>query len=46
VIFGDDPPDSAKGKGKDKGKLPPNIKGFTEVKPPAVTVPRRPPDGR
>lgn len=46
VIFGDDPPDSAKGKSKDKGKLPPNIKGFTDVKPPAVVVPRRPPDGR
>src|SRR3569833_2450603 len=32
VIFGDDASDSTKGKGGDKPKLPPNIKGFTDVK--------------
>jgi hypothetical protein len=46
VIFGDDPADSAKDKSAGKGKMPPNIKGFTDVKPPAVVVPRRPPGGR
>jgi hypothetical protein len=43
VIFGDDYADSAKAKPGDKSKLPPNIKGFTDVKPPAIVVPRRPP---
>lgn len=43
VIFGDDFADSAKA--SDKVKLPPNIKGFTDVKPASVTVPKRPPEG-
>jgi hypothetical protein len=43
VIFGDDVPDSAKGKPADKGKLPPNIKGFTDVKPGTIVLPKRPP---
>ncbi len=44
VIFGDDFADSAKAKGEDKGKLPPNVKGFTDVKPPTVLLPKRPPE--
>jgi hypothetical protein len=43
VIFGDDFPDSAKGKGTDKLKLPPDVKGFTGVKPPTLLLPKRPP---
>lgn len=43
VIFGDDYADSTRAKPGDKSKLPPNIKGFTDVKPPAIVVPRRPP---
>jgi hypothetical protein len=43
VIFGDDYADSSKAKAPDKSKLPPNIKGFTEVKPASVTLPKRPP---
>jgi len=43
VIFGDDPADSSKAKATGKGKLPPNIKGFTDMKSPPVVVPRRPP---
>ncbi len=43
VIFGDDFADSSKAKPTDKSKLPPNIKGFTEVKPASVTLPKRPP---
>src|SRR3954453_10912525 len=42
VIFGDDAPDSAKGKAGDKNKPPPNIKGFTDVKPGTVVLPKRP----
>ena len=42
VIFGDDTPDSSKGKPGDKSKLPPNIKGFTDVKPGTVVLPKRP----
>jgi hypothetical protein len=42
VIFGDDPADSSKGT-TDKAKLPPNIKGFTDVKSPTAVIPRRPP---
>lgn len=45
VIFGDELVDSTKGKSTDKGKLPPNIKGFTDVKPTTVVIPKRPPDG-
>jgi hypothetical protein len=43
VIFGDDAPDSAKGKRGEKPKLPPNIKGFTDVKPGTIVLPKRPP---
>jgi hypothetical protein len=42
VIFGDDFADTTKSKGGDKNKLPPNVKGFTNVKPPAVILPKRP----
>jgi hypothetical protein len=44
VIFGDDVPDSSRAKSADKGKLPPNIKGFTDVKRPTIIVPKRPPE--
>ena len=40
VIFGDDYADSAKA--NQKSKLPANVKGFTEVKPPAIVLPKRP----
>jgi hypothetical protein len=43
VVFGDDLTDSTRAKGKDKGKLPPNIKGFTDVKRPPMVIPKRPP---
>ena len=43
VIFGDDFADTSKSKNGDKAKLPPNVKGFTDVKPPAVILPKRPP---
>jgi len=42
VIFGDDFADTTKTKNGDKNKLPPNVKGFTDVKPPAVILPKRP----
>jgi hypothetical protein len=43
VIFGDDFADTSKSKNGDKAKLPPNVKGFTDVKPPAVILlPKRP----
>ncbi len=44
VIFGDDYADSSKGKDKDKLKLPPDVKGFTGVKPPVHLLPKRPPN--
>jgi hypothetical protein len=44
VIFGDDYPDSSKTKPSDKVKLPPDVKGFTGVKPPTQLLPKRPPD--
>ena len=44
VIFGDDYPDSSKTKPADKVKLPPDVKGFTGVKPPTQLLPKRPPD--
>ena len=44
VIFGDDYPDSSKTKPTDKVKLPPDVKGFTGVKPPPQLLPKRPPD--
>lgn len=44
VIFGDDFPDSGKTKGADKAKLPSSAKGFTDVKPPVVLLPKRPPE--
>lgn len=44
VIFGDDYADSAKAKATDKAKLPPDVKGFTGVKPPSLQIlPKRPP---
>jgi hypothetical protein len=44
VIFGDDFADTSKSKTGDKNKLPPNVKGFTDVKPPPVLLPtKRPP---
>lgn len=46
VIFGDELTDSTKGKSADKPKLPPNIKGFTEIKPASVVLPKRPPAGK
>ncbi len=44
VIFGDEFGDSSKTKGGDKAKLPASAKGFTDVKPPAVLLPKRPPE--
>src|SRR5690349_4308130 len=43
VIFGDDYADSSKTKQPGKGKLPPDVKGFTGVKPPLQLLPKRPP---
>ena len=43
VLFGDDYADSTKSKQGDKVKLPPGVKGFTGVKPPAI-LPGRPPE--
>jgi len=43
VIFGDDYPDSSKTKPNDKAKLPPDVKGFTGVKPQIQILPKRPP---
>lgn len=43
ILFGDDYADSSKTKNNDKSKLPPNIKGFTEIKP-SPTSPKRPPE--
>ena len=43
VIFGDDFADSSKTKQSEKPKLPPDVKGFTGVKPPLQLIPRRPP---
>jgi hypothetical protein len=42
VIFGDDFADSTRTKPSDKPKLPPNVKGFTGVKPPIEILPKRP----
>jgi hypothetical protein len=44
VIFGDDYPDSSKTKPSDKVKLPPDVKGFTGLKPQTPLLPKRPPD--
>jgi len=43
VIFGDDYPDSSKTKPADRAKLPPDVKGFTGVKPSPQILPKRPP---
>ena len=43
VIFGDDYADSSKAKQPEKGKIPPDVKGFTGVKPPLQLLPKRPP---
>ena len=42
VIFGDDYSDSTKAKQTEKSKLPPDVKGFTGVKPPLQII-KRPP---
>ena len=42
VIFGDDYADSTKAKQAEKSKLPPDVKGFTGVKPPLQII-KRPP---
>jgi hypothetical protein len=42
ILFGDDLADSTKG--HEKGKLPPNIKGFAGQKPTTPPLPKRPPD--
>jgi hypothetical protein len=41
VIFGDDFADTNKSKNGDKTKLPPNVKGFTGVKPPPILLPTK-----
>lgn len=41
VIFGDDFADTNKSKNGDKSKLPPNVKGFTGVKPPPILLPTK-----
>jgi hypothetical protein len=43
IIFGDDVADSSKSGKGDRPKLPPNVKGFTDVKPPSILLPKRPP---
>jgi hypothetical protein len=44
VIFGDDYADSSKTKQAERPKLPPDVKGFTGVKPPPLQIlPKRPP---
>ena len=47
VIFGDDFADSTAAKAADRPKLPPTVKGFTNVKPQVRVVeplPKRPPE--
>jgi len=44
VLFGNDFADSSKTKSGDKPKLPPNAKGFTDVKPLPQILPKRPPE--
>jgi len=43
VIFGDEFVDSTAAKAADRPKLPPTVKGFTNVKPQAP-LPKRPPE--
>jgi hypothetical protein len=43
VIFGDDYSDSARVRPAERVKLPPEVKGFTGVKPPPQILPKRPP---
>lgn len=43
VIFGDDYADTTKSQ-PDRSKLPPNVKGFTGVKPVKIILPTRPPE--
>ena len=45
VIFGDEYSDTSKTRtpDKDKAKLPPGVKGFTDLQPPSVVLPKRPP---
>jgi hypothetical protein len=44
VIFGDDFGDTTKARSSERSKLPPNVKGFTGVKPPKIVLPGRPPE--
>ena len=44
ILFGNDFADTTKTKGGDKSKLPPNVKGFTDVKPLPPILPKRPPE--
>jgi hypothetical protein len=45
VIFGDEYSDTMKTKtsDKDKTRLPPGVKGFTDLKPSSAVLPKRPP---
>ncbi|MEO7086115.1 MAG: hypothetical protein ABI442_07875 [Gemmatimonadaceae bacterium] len=45
VIFGDEYSDTNKTKtsDKDKSRLPPGVKGFTDLRPSSVVLPKRPP---
>lgn len=44
VIFGDDFSDSPTTNTSDRSRFPPDIKGFTGVKPPPRLLPKRPPE--
>ncbi len=44
VLFGDDYADTSRSDTTKSIKLPPDVKGFTGVKPPVITFPKRPPD--
>ena len=44
VIFGDDYADSTKAQGDRQGQAAAELKGFTDVKPPTVVIPKRPPE--
>ena len=43
LIFGDEDSDTSKTKTAGRGRLPPNVKGFTDLKPSAPVLPVRPP---
>ena len=46
VIFGDDYADTTRRDTTKSITLPPGVKGFTGVKPPPITFPKRPPPDR